>query len=346
MSANVQVVWIDPVTYAQTAWPAVLLWAGRACRALDVALLRLLPHNSGAAALKYAHEGTGGTSRASTGPTLESVGAVEAVLPLKEEHLGLPVGSRVVAVGHSLVAPHMGLPPSLTFGCISVLKRMLKDCGTGGQEVVERQGTSAAVDVPAELAACSRCDSSNPVTMQQYDLGQVGCIWKHRYHAADNRASLLARRAADRLRGGNVSKARTKDWQARAHTLKPALIITDAAIHAGCSGGGLFSATDDGEGQAAVLLGLVTSHARHFRGSSVPSIGYVLPVDQFEHIIRHCKIVALQGGSDMMARLELEALDVPVVGLDTLWDSHRQSEPAHFLRNGAAGTASPARSKL
>jgi hypothetical protein len=148
------------------------------------------------------------------------------------------------------------------------VKIMLKDYNTGGQEVVEQRGTSAAVDVPPQLAACSCCDSSSPNSLRQYGSEQLGYSWKHRSHAADNQASLLACCATGGLRGGNISKARTTDWLEWARALKPTLIIVNAAIYARCSGGGLFSATDDGEGQAAVLLGVATSHKRLFRGSS------------------------------------------------------------------------------
>lgn len=100
----------------------------------------------------------------------------------------------------------------------------------------------------------------------------------------------------------------------------PAMVITDAAVHSGCSGGGLFAVQACGTVASPCLLALITSNARHASGVAIPSIGWCLPVDQLQGVLRACAVCASRTHASFSERAACFAgLDQPSPALDALW---------------------------
>jgi hypothetical protein len=99
----------------------------------------------------------------------------------------------------------------------------------------------------------------------------------------------------------------------------PAIIITDALVMPGLSGGGLFAIDGLTPSGSARWLGLVTSNARHNRGQTVPTIGYILPVSQLAAVTRIAAWYAARRLSRSAAAEALVELDVPRPELDACW---------------------------
>jgi S1-C subfamily serine protease len=117
------------------------------------------------------------------------------------------------------------------------------------------------------------------------------------------------------MKGVRSQRASRSDAQP---PLEPALAITDAAVHAGCSGGGLFALHTSDASCGAEFLGLVTSNARHSRGMAVPTIGWILPVEQLAEIWQACKRYVVCECADERDGC-FEGLDRPRPELDALW---------------------------
>jgi peroxisomal leader peptide-processing protease len=99
----------------------------------------------------------------------------------------------------------------------------------------------------------------------------------------------------------------------------PAVIVTDAHVAPGLSGGGLFASSSLSSSGNARWLGLVTSNARHSGGQTVTTIGYVLPVAQLAPVINIVAKLAASSMSSNAAAAALQGLDVARPELDTLW---------------------------
>ena len=270
---------MHPATQQPARWVADLLWASTQSHALDIAVLRIREN------IDMAHP-SGSKPQVTT---LAGVGAMPVRLPglddaLKESVSGASAhvasGTKVMIVGHGLHGNASSLPPSATFGCVSAV-RSLRERPTESRRQRHHMPNRAVAQVNTRQDC--RASISADVKGQPTHVAGAARDVKHARHL-----------------------------QAQ----QPAVLITDAAVHPGCSGGGMFACGV--RAQRAVtptLLGLVTSNARLSSGLAVPSIGWVLPVAQFAHVVRACQDDV---NADTLAE-KLQRCDVAQPALDALW---------------------------
>ncbi|XP_022142191.1 glyoxysomal processing protease, glyoxysomal isoform X2 [Momordica charantia] len=112
----------------------------------------------------------------------------------------------------------------------------------------------------------------------------------------------------------NVVKAKIPSSHHQGDSLEyfPAILETTAAVHPGGSGGAVVNS----EGH---MVGLVTSNARHGRGSIIPHLNFSIPCAALEPIYRFSK--------DMEDLSVLKVLDEPDEQLSSLWALMPQRSP-------------------
>jgi len=108
------------------------------------------------------------------------------------------------------------------------------------------------------------------------------------------------------------------------------MLLSDAAVHSGCSGGALLSsphlhtpeaalhrraaaAETPNPPLAATLLGLITSNTQHKSGVELPHISFAIPAQQLLPIVHAAQL------PDSQVVAALRALDKKHVYADSVW---------------------------
>ena len=194
------------------------------------------------------------------------------------------LGAPVMLVGHPLINILAGTAASIAHGCISAVRCVQ----AARQQAIETHNPAAQAH---GLVAANHFAQTASTGCSQH------CSWDGRREAAsmgctlDACTSLEYNPPTHQLHHHSLNAqrclARAPPHNESTALNVPAMVVTDAQVHFGSSGGGMFACGSEISNRAT-LLGLITSNARHASGVSVPRIGYVLPVDILQPILRVC----------------------------------------------------------
>lgn len=274
-----QVRWVHPETRQSFDWPAHLLLLSQHSTALDVALLQLLPSSGSSPA--SAADGAG----AGAGQCREWAAAGLQAAGWQAQ--GATPDQR--ATVHQQSSAHVRDCSKITLTGSSGRAQGF-EVTNHQQESTARQSTS---NTSVGVAVMAVGHALLPPRLALLPSVTFGCV-------------------------SAVKSIPCEGAGAPRHSV-PGLLLTDARILSGGSGGGLFACKP--AGHVPELLGLVTSNARLFRGRTVPTIGYVLPVAQLAPVAARCLDLLTRGAPAAVMCAELASMDRKLPELDRLWGS-------------------------
>ena len=192
-------------------------------------------------------------------------------------------GQDVMVVGHGLFGPRQGWGPSVTAGSLAlVVNRPAATAAAGAAATTANSGISTGACSNNSSSSRSSPGVSWGVKEQEQQQSQQQLhqpeqwqqeVWQSQQFRQQQQHQQPQQQRETRQLQQQSQQQQSQQQQFQQQTVpqSPAMLISTAAVHGGASGGALLCPVT---GQ---LLGLVTSNARHVRGSTLPRLNFCIP---------------------------------------------------------------------